>query len=198
MPKTFSEHERGIIKESMLKVGAALLRKKSIRQVSVEDITKGANIAKGSFYSFYNSREELFWDIIKLEEKQLLDQITAVAAEDIDTKTKMRKIFYDLLLQDGCIVFHLPQEDSEYVTRKLPSELIQADMDSGQDILGGLLSACNMAVSHESVEILSAMINTLRFIASNEILQSESARKKMLGILVEAFVDHLVGGKETE
>ena len=36
---------------------------------TIEEITKGANISKGSFYSFYNSGEELFWDIIKLEEQ---------------------------------------------------------------------------------------------------------------------------------
>lgn len=198
MPRTFSEHERKIINEAMLKVGAALLRKKGIRQVTVEDITKGANIAKGSFYAFYQSREALFWDIIKLEEKQLLDKILSVAAEDIDVKTKVQRIFYHLFLQDDCLVFYLTQEDMEYITRKLPPELIQSDLDSAQDLLRTLLSMCKLDESQESIEIMMAMIHSLQFVASSELLKTDTARKKMLGILVEAFADYLDKGKGGE
>ena len=195
MPRAFSEHEREVIKESMLKVGAALLRKKGIRQVTVEDITKGANIAKGSFYSFYHSREELFWDIIKLEERQLLDQIISIAEQDLDIKTKVRKIFYDIFLQEGCIVFYLPQEDIEYVTRKLSPEILQKDMDNAYDLNKTILSLCHLDESQESIEILITMVHMLRFVSSSDIPQTEATRKKILGILVEAIVGYLSGGK---
>jgi len=197
MPKAFSEHEREIVNAAMLDVGIALIRQKGIRQVTIEDITKGANIAKGSFYSFYGSREELFWDIIKREEKQLVEQIMAVSAEDIDVKAKAKKIFYDLFLGDGCIVYYLPQTDIEYITRKLPPDLIQSDMNSGQDIVKTLLSMCSMDASQESVEILMTMIHTLQFVSSSDFLHTDMARKKMLGIMVDAFADYL-GGEETE
>jgi len=197
MPKAFSEHEREIVNAAMLDVGAALLRQKGIRQVTIEDITKGANIAKGSFYSFYDSREELFWDIIKREEQQLIEQIMVVSAEDIGIKTKVKKIFYDLFLEDGCIVYYLPQTDIEYITRKLPPDLIQSDMKSGQDIVKTLLSMCGLDASQESVEILITMIHSLQFVSSSDFLQTGMARKKMLGIMVDAFADYL-GGEETE
>jgi len=197
MPKAFSEHEREIVNAAMLDVGAALLRQKGIRQVTIEDITKGANIAKGSFYSFYDSREELFWDIIKREEQQLIEQIMVVSAEDIGIKTKVKKIFYDLFLEDGCIVYYLPQTDIEYITRKLPPDLIQSDMKSGQDIVKTFLSMCGLDASQESVEILITMIHTLQFVSSSDFLQTGMARKKMLGIMVDAFADYL-GGEETE
>lgn len=195
MPRTFTEHERTVIQDAMVEVGAALIRKKGIRQVTVEDITKGANIAKGSFYSFYSLREELFWEIIKREEKQLIDQIMAIAEENIDVKTKVRKIFIDLFLQNDCLVFYLPQVDLEYVTRKLPPELIQADMDSGQNIVKTLLSMCNLNESQESIEIMMSMIHSLRFVASSDLLHTDAARKTMLGIMVEAFADYLGGGQ---
>ena len=198
MPKAFSEHEREIVKEAMLNVSAALIRKKGIRQVTVEDITRGANIAKGSFYAFFQSRETLFWNIIKLEEKQLLDKISSVAAEDIDIKTKVQRIFYDLFLHDGCLVFYLTQEDTEYITRKLPPELIQADMENGQDIIRTLLSMCKLDESQESIEIMMSMIHSLQYVASSELLKVDTARKKMLSILVEAFADYLGKGEEFE
>ena len=75
MPKIFSEHERSAIQASMLEVGAELLKRKGIKQVSVEDIAKGVHIAKGTFYSFYHSREELLWDVIQVEEQHIVDEI---------------------------------------------------------------------------------------------------------------------------
>lgn len=190
MPKAFSEHEREIVKETMITIGFDLIRKKGIRQVTVEDITKGADIAKGSFYSFYKSREELLWDIIKREENQLLKKIKSAASENTSIKEKIRKIFYDLFLHDDCLVFYLPQEDLQYITRKLPPELLKADMEMGQNVIKNLLSMCGIVESHENVEIMMSMIHTLTFIASDEQLSGIS-KKKMLGILVESFADYL-------
>ena len=48
MPKIFSEHERSAIQASMLEVGAELLKRKGIKQVSVEDIAKGVHIDRKS------------------------------------------------------------------------------------------------------------------------------------------------------
>lgn len=96
MPKSFNEHERKIIKQSLITIGASLLKTKNIRQITVEEITQGANISKGSFYSFYNSREELFWDIIKSEEQQLIHEMIVISKQEYDLKTKIRHILYDV------------------------------------------------------------------------------------------------------
>lgn len=193
MPRTFSEQEREVIKKSMLKVGAALLRKKGLRQISVEDITKGANIAKGSFYSFYNSREELFWDIIKMEETQLIDRILSIAVQDLDIKTKVRRIFYDVYLKEDSIVFYLPPKDIEYVTRKLPQELLLSNMENSNDFNQRILSIFQLDESEGCVEILRTMEDALLFVASSKIPQTKTTRNKVLSILVEALADYLSG-----
>lgn len=198
MPKAFSEHEREFVQQAMLRVGAALIRRKGLRQVTVEDITKGAHIAKGSFYAFYPSREMLFWNIIKSEEKQLLKKIISVAIEEIDVKSKVHRIFHDLFLKEDCLVFYLTQEDTEYITRKLPPELIASDLENGKDILRTILSMCKLDESQESIEIIMSMIHSLQYIASSELLKIETARKKMLGILVESFADYLSKGAKAE
>jgi AcrR family transcriptional regulator len=175
----------------MLDVGSALIRKKGIRLITVEDITRGANIAKGSFYSFFKSREELFWEIIKREEQQLVDQIKSAAQEKIDLKTKVKKIMRNLFLADDCIVYYLSQADLEIIARKLPPEVIQADMENGQDVTRTLLSLCKMDASPESIETLTGMLRTLQFVASDTLLHTDATRKKLLEISVDAFADYL-------
>ncbi len=190
MPKTFNEYERAAIKESMLKVGAALMRKKGIRQIAVEDITRGVNIAKGSFYSFYESRELLFWDIIKREERHLIDQILAIASQDDELRKKVRKVFYDLYLDDNCIIYFLPPEDIEYVLRKLPPEIVAKNRDNGLNANGMILSAFGLEGSRENVEILTTMLRLLRDAKISEVPSSDETRGKVLGILVEGLVGY--------
>ncbi len=190
MPRTFSEHERAAITEAMLRAGAAMLRKKSIRQISVEEITKAANIAKGSFYSFYNSREELFWDIIKTEERQMVEKIIRIAEKDLDLKTKARRILYDLYLDDNCIIYYLPPEDIEYVMRKLPPDFLKANKENSYEMNRRILAVCGLDDSRENAEIISTMLTLLRAARASDIPTTEKARKKVLSILVEGLADY--------
>lgn len=194
MAKAFTEREREIIVETMIKVGAELIRKKGLRQVTVEEITKGADIAKGSFYSFYDSREELFWEIIKHEERELLKRIEIVASESIDRREKIVKIFNEIFLGEDCLVFYLPSEDMNYVARKMPLEIIEADKKEGKSVIKTLLNVVGLCDNQSSIELLMSMIHTLQFVASDEKL-TNSTRKRMFEIMVEAFADSLKKGE---
>lgn len=197
MPKIFNEHERASIKEDMLKVGSALLRKKGIRNISVEDITKGVNVAKGSFYAFYDSREDLLWKIVKMEERGLIERILSSAAQDLDTKGKIKKIFYDVYLHEDCIVHFLPAEDIEYIKRKMPPEVLKKDIENGYDIHKNLLSACNIDTSDENIEISSSLQQLMLSASNSETPLSKTAKNKVLNILVDAYADYFSGVDKT-
>lgn len=197
MPKVFSDYERAHIKESMFRVGASLIRKKGIRRISVDDIVKGVNIATGSFYSFYPSKEELLWEIIKREESRIVEQFQSIMSQNFDVKTKLRKIFYDLYLQEDCIIYFLPRADIEYIIRKLPPEIVKSNLDNAHNINRSILAACHLEESQENVDILITMEQMLQLTISSDIPRSESARKKVLSILVEGLVGYFGGGGNT-
>lgn len=195
MPKSFSEQERKIIKQSMIDIGASLMKTKSIKQITVDEITKGANISKGSFYSFYDSREELFWDIIKLEEQQLVDEIINIANQELDTKNKIRQIFNDVFLRKNWLIYYLPESDIQYIARKLPLELLEADRERSYELNKTMLSLCNLDESQENMEFLITTIQMLRLTETNSIHQTEQNKKRVQHILVETIVDYLCGEK---
>lgn len=195
MPKSFSEQERKIIKQSMIDIGTSLMKMKSIKQITVDEITKGANISKGSFYSFYNSREELFWDSIKLEEEQLINEIINIANQECETKTKIRQIFNDVFLRKSWLIYCLSESDIQYIARKLPLELLEADRERSYELNRTILSLCNLNESQENIEFLLATIQMLRITETNSIQQTEQNKKRVQHILVETIVDYLCGEK---
>lgn len=191
MPKSFSEQERKIIRQSMIDITASLMKAKGIRQITVDEIARGANISKGSFYSFYNAREELFWDIIKTQERDLIDEIIDISKQTGDIRTKIRHILYDVFLRKNWLIYFLPESDFQYITRKLPPELLEADRDQAFASVRTILSLSRLEDSPANIELLLTMMQILRLTETNFIYQSQQNKQNVQHILVEGIVDYL-------
>lgn len=191
MPKSFSEQERKIIRQSMIDITSSLMKTKGIRQITVDEITRGANISKGSFYSFYNAREELFWDIIKTQERELIDEIIDISKQEGDIRTKIRHILYDVFLRKNWLIYFLPESDFQYITRKLPPELLEADREQASASVRTILSLSRLEDSPANIELLLTMMQILRLTETNFIYQSQQNRQNVQHILVEGIVDYL-------
>lgn len=191
MPKSFNENERKIIKQSLITIGASLLKTKNIRQITVEEITQGANISKGSFYSFYNSREELFWDIIKSEEQQLIHEMIVISKQEYDLKTKIRHILYDVFLRESWLIYSMPESDFQYITRKLPLELLKTDEERAAASIKTILSLSMLEESPENIEFITTALQLLKLTETNFIYQSDQNKKQIQHIMVEGIADYL-------
>ena len=62
MPK-FSDAEKEFIRQKLMQEGERLFVSFGIKKVSIYEIVQATGIAKGSFYSFYQSKEHLYMDI---------------------------------------------------------------------------------------------------------------------------------------
>lgn len=191
MPKSFSEQERKIIRQSMIDITASLMKAKGIRQITVDEIARGANISKGSFYSFYNAREELFWDIIKTQERDLIEEIIDISKQEGDIRTKIRHILYDVFLRKNWLIYFLPESDFQYITRKLPPELLEADREQAFASVRTILSLSRLEDSPANIELLLTMMQILRLTETNFIYQSQQNKQNVQHILVEGIVDYL-------
>jgi AcrR family transcriptional regulator len=67
MPRTFTETEKEVIRKQLLEKGSHCFSRYGLRKTGIEDITKLAGIGKGTFYNFFNSKEELFVEVLKHE-----------------------------------------------------------------------------------------------------------------------------------
>lgn len=196
MARAFTEEEKEHIKQGLMSNGAKLIRQKGLRNVTVEELTQLTGIAKGSFYSFYPSRESLFWDVIKKEEVELVAKIEKVAGENLLPPDKVKKIFKDLFLHESSLAFHLDDLDRDYLIKKLPRDLIEADRKKSGDVLRSLLSLCNLSATQANEEQLMAMLQTIRQAASSQFFTNEKRKKSFLILLVDTFAHTLTGGLE--
>ena len=81
MPKAFSQREKEIIRGRIRKSATELMMKSGIRHTTVDAHAKGAMIPKGTFYLFYESKEELLFEVLEKEHESLDEEILGKAKE---------------------------------------------------------------------------------------------------------------------
>ena len=65
MPKAFSEHEKETIRAQLREKARKLFEKQGLKKTTVDELAQAAGISKGAFYLFYESKEELFLEILE-------------------------------------------------------------------------------------------------------------------------------------
>lgn len=67
MPRAFTEEERTTIRNSLIDAGRTCFIKYGVRKTTIDDLVTLAGIAKGSFYQFFKSKENLYLDLFMQE-----------------------------------------------------------------------------------------------------------------------------------
>ncbi|MCM3293553.1 TetR/AcrR family transcriptional regulator [Paenibacillus sp. MER 180] len=194
MPKIVTEHEKQMVREAMYTKGIELIRKKGIKRVTVEDITTAANIGKGSFYSYYHSKEELLYTIIKQNESRMFERVESILSEKVNVKEKIVKALKEIYLAGDSIVLYVSPSDFEYLLRKLPEGVSDWEALKSNDYFSRTLSLCGIDESECEMDVLAYLMNALHYIGSADITFGERGKEKALDILVHSIADYMAGG----
>ncbi len=73
MPKAFSEEEKEHIKNQILETAVELFHEKGTKSINIQELTRRAGIAQGSFYSFWKDKDALVTDVMLYRSRQKLD-----------------------------------------------------------------------------------------------------------------------------
>lgn len=76
MPAHFTQEQQNAIRENLFHVGLDLSRTIGVKKMTISNLTKGCGIAKGSFYSFYESKEVFLMALIKYTETKKNELLT--------------------------------------------------------------------------------------------------------------------------
>lgn len=132
MPKSFTDSERAYIKKRLMDAAKSCLAQYGVRKTTIDELVKRANIPKGTFYLFYNSKEMLFFDVLcefhnQMHEK-LLREVAAI--RDNITPDKLTDLIFGLykMVGESFMVCFLNDGEMELLLRKLPPEIAKSNV----------------------------------------------------------------------
>ena len=191
MPR-FSSKEKNIIKERLFNAGEQLFVQYGIRKVTIEDLTKAAGIAVGSFYSFFESKESLYLEINIKKQNELLSSLERelLTYKKLMPKDFAKKVTKRLIGKYSCepILTMLDIETWNYITRKVSSQLLQQHTE--QDInMVLMIVQSGVSLRYSPEQTVKTM--QILFTISKDVFNS-SAYPEELEIIIEGVVNQLV------
>lgn len=191
MPKIVTEQEKDIVKEAMYIKGIELIRKKGIKRVTVDDIAAAVHISKGSFYAYYQSKEEFLYHTIKRNEKSLLDRVLVMKSGSSHFKEKIAKALQEIYLAPDSIALYVQPSDLELLIRKLPDQFGAWEQDKAINNFQRTIEVLGIEEAQCNFSVLANLMDGLHYVASNKNNYGEQGKKQALSILVEAIAEYL-------
>ena len=84
-------------RKQILEEAARLFSSKRFDEVLMDEIAQGAGVAKGTLYTYFSDKEELYFSVIFEGISRLNEQIQAKAAGQKDPEKKLRKIVHSVV-----------------------------------------------------------------------------------------------------
>lgn len=138
MPRAFSESERERIRSKLIAVGKRLLNKAGVRLLVVDDIAREAGISKGSFYSFYPSREDFILSVFESWEVEYRGALLREFSSGGGTvREKLERFFlgaFQILEREPGLA-NLGMKDIQIIIDRLPPERIAAHQAADNKVL---------------------------------------------------------------
>lgn len=186
MPKGFTENEKIIITEKLIKECKSNWQKYGYKKTSIDALCKDIGISKGSFYSFFDTKEDLFYQVIKETQEHLYEIVeerisqnqskygVAEALKEIYLEYSKSSFMYDTKNPDFLSFFNKLSEqqrkeltEKSYVGTKFmlnkPFLSLKIDEDLAISVLTAMLTSISQKdkMLCDSVKVFGFMIDNL-------------------------------------
>jgi AcrR family transcriptional regulator len=148
MPKGFTEHEKELIRQRLIKEGYRQFSAYGLKKTNVEELAAAAKISKGAFYLFYESKEALFMDVAEWAEQRYRQEIlAAIDLPGSSPRARLLAVFKQAfaLLKTIPILRFFTGSDYDLLFRRIPPEKLQEHLASDRIFFAELVARCRNA-----------------------------------------------------
>lgn len=198
MPKAFDTGEKEAIRGALMAIGLKHFARVGVRAVRVDDICREAGIAKGSFYAFFPSKEELFMQIAEAREAIHRQDMLDFTESSVGGAAARAGGFFDMLVAkietDPVLAIAIGHGEIAHLARKLGPERMQEGARSDHAFVAEIARRWPGRPLDAEV-LLGFMTILLSLVTARQGMTGEQYRPA-LGLLRELFIDRLVGGRK--
>ncbi len=203
MPRAFSEDERARIDQSIRTAGLKRFSRQGIRGVRIDDLCRDAGIAKGTFYAFFPSKEELFMSIADAaDERHKRDMLEYLTTEPGDGPAVLGG-FFDMMVtkieSDPVLAIVRQVGELEYLLTKLPPSRLAENEERDQVFLrqaSEILVNERRLAAHADHQTLQGVMTMLLTLSLQRELVGPTAYRQAVALLKEMSLQRLIRGPD--
>ncbi|MDD5486712.1 MAG: TetR/AcrR family transcriptional regulator [Dehalococcoidales bacterium] len=201
MAKGFTEKERELIRNKLLEKGKEHFERFGLKRTNVADLAREAGIAKGSFYLFFESKEDLFLTINEEFDKHLQHEAAQTLEKASNPKETFRKALLniiELFNDDPMLKLAANREEFESLSRKIPADKFRKHQESSVELLAGLIESWQQRglIRDYNPRVIAGAVKSLYYVVLHRKFIGEDIFPQVADLLIDSLVANLVAAKE--
>ncbi|MGX8793758.1 TetR/AcrR family transcriptional regulator [Oceanobacillus sp. M60] len=198
MAGKFNEQEKEYIRSKLLEHGRQLFGDLGLKKTSISDLTRQVNIAQGSFYLFYESKEELYFEILEQEEEYIREELLhKILLKEKVTRETFRHFLQQALqfLDESPIIKQLFDKSTmEQLLRKLPYKKLESNHQGDIDFLVPYIEKwqADGVMKQLEPDIIVSMIRSLVILSLQKEMIGERNYKATMNQFITMIAEDLV------
>lgn len=198
MSRGFNEREKQVITNSLIEQGRILFSKLGFQKTSILEITKNVGIAQGTFYKFFNSKEELYFVILEMEEEKIKEQFANV---DIFKENQPNKAIKSILRQMINTIETNPLIRELYfgssmkdMLKKLSPELLEKHFKNDATSFLPLIEKLKNKgfIIEENPEVIAGVARSLFVLTLHQNEIGVAVYQETIELLIDLIIDGLI------
>ena len=197
MPKTFTGKEKEIIRKTLISNGKELFSKYGLKKTSITELTNAAGIAQGTFYNFFDSKEELYFEILELEESDSAEYLENIVKSSKSAKEIIKKIIkctFNLFERNQFLRRIFESQDYDLMLRKLPQKKLENHQKN--DTLRVLNTIMSMKQKDELIdtppEVIAGLLRGITILSFHQDEIGRDIYPEVVELLADIVADGLV------
>ena len=187
MPRKLTSEEIEAQKDFMYERTVKLIARKDIDSITLDDILEEVQMAKGSFYKYYPSKEIFLYEVIKKNERIFSEKMFDTAQMiTVDLETAFETMTDIIMSKDFLFQYTLPN-DKEFLLRKMPLEYRKREEEKSKNNFWRLCQVLNITPTEEFFGAITYLMNALQIIVADTAVYGEKGRKKAVSIMIQAI-----------
>lgn len=192
MPKIFKEEDRNIIRDKLVQNGLESLSKKGYKATSIEEVARKTGIAKGTFYNFFPSKEEFFYEVMIFIRDSRRNELNNFFTSKKTLKREDIVNFLCSYVQEKNVHHYFSAEELKLIFRRIPDQQMKANSDS-INFADVLLTENSIVNSNVNFEIVINMINIMAEFAFDREQLSVGSKEETIGFMAESLTSYILG-----
>lgn len=198
MPRGFTDKEKEKITISLINEGEKLFSRYGLKKTSIKDLTETVGIAQGSFYNFFSSKEELYFEIIENNEaeikKKLLNKKILSGQINKDLFRNFLKKAFKLIDKYPLFKNMFNSDEYQQLLNKLPEEKIKMHINNDTDTLAPLIKSWQTAgrLKDCDIDAVSGLLRGFFLLTFHKKEIGEKHFDKTIDLFIDLITDGLI------
>lgn len=194
----FSEAERDRIREELVEEGRQLFSQYGFERTRIKDVTEAVGIGTSTFYQFFDSKEALYGEVLRVESEALDARIEDAIADTETHREEVRVVLREVFeeVRTNPLISRLIIEDELRVLKRQLSDAEQRSLATEAD--GGPPDyverwTADPAFRYDDPELVNGLIRSLVFSTRGQDV-AEAYAGAGYEEIEEALIDTVVDG----